>query len=231
VILAFIGICAVVYAYKGIGIRPRYGILALLTFIICSAVILAQRGATDSIFRFTRLLEVLSYAIFDVSVAGSYYADRLSDQLAPLSRVFVVLQSAVPRSGLNSQEISAARVDVIVVRAIGNSAQAESSGLPPSMPTFLYLAYGLTTALVVSLVLGLLSGWIFKSLLSRRSVLGGFFTGLFIAFLFNVYKGGDLALDFASELRRWVYLVALYFVVGLIIRGRQVSEISRGAVV
>jgi hypothetical protein len=231
VILAFIGICAVVYAYKGIGIRPRYGILALLAFVICSAVILAQRGATDSIFRFTRLLEVLSYAIFDVSVTGSYYADRLSDQLAPLSRVFVVLQSAVPRSGLNSQEISAARVDVIVVRAIGNSAQAESSGLPPSMPTFLYLAYGLTTALVVSLVLGLLSGWMFKSLLSRRSVLGGFFTGLFIAFLFNVYKGGDLALDFASELRRWVYLVALYFVVGLIIRRRQVSKISRGAVV
>ncbi|MFE5702462.1 hypothetical protein [Rhodococcus koreensis] len=231
VILAFIGVCAVVFAYKGSGIRPRYGLLAIVAFILSSAVILAQRGATDSIFKFTRMLEVLSYAIFDVSVAGSFYADRLSDQLAPLDRMLVVLQSAVPRSGLNSREISSARVDVIVVRAIGNSAQAESSGLPPSLPTFLYLAYGLTAALVVSGVLGLVCGWIYKYLLSRRSVLGGFFAGLFIAFLFNVYKGGDLALDLASESRRWLYLLALYFLAGLIVRGRWVSEGSKGAAV
>ncbi|MCZ4587521.1 hypothetical protein O4328_28195 [Rhodococcus opacus] len=229
VILAYIGVCAVVFAYKGIGIRPRYGLLALVAFILCSAVILAQRGATESIFKFTRMLEVLSYAIFDVSVAGTFYADHLSDQLAPLSRVFVVLQSAVPRSGLNSREISASRVDVIVVRAIGNSAQAESSGLPPSMPTFLYLAYGLTAAVVVSGVLGVVSGLMFKFLLSRRSVLGGFFTGLFVAFLFNVYKGGDLALDLASESRRWLYLMVLYFLVDLAIRRRRVLDFSKGA--
>lgn len=205
------------YAARGRGPRVRTLLVVAISFALASGLVLEIRASAQSQARSQSLMEAFSYSILDVDLAGSAVRPVLIPEFRSVRRVVVALSTALPGSGRRADEISASRVDVVMVKAIGNDAQAQSSGLPPSLPGFLLIGFGIFGGSVVAFALGLGMGLINRRLFRWNSNLGLFFYGLWGAFVFNSFKGGDLALDLGSELKRWLYLMILYVAVCVLI--------------
>lgn len=198
-------------------------------FLLVSSAVLGGRAEALNTKHDASFLDSVGYSIFDVSIAATQSIDQLRPQLGSLERSITALSAALPGSGGRAADISAARVDVLVVQAIGNNAQANSSGLPPSLPTSLFLGFELPYALVIALLIGLLLGFTTKLLQASNSPLSVVLFGLWGAFLFNAFKGGDLPLDVGSEARRWFYIIALYFLIKFFFHEKEQNAIGNKA--
>lgn len=197
-------------------------VLALLMLI--SAAVLGGRAQALNTTHETNFLDSVGYSIFDVSIAAAGSLDQLRPKLGSLERGLTALSAALPGSSGRAAEISAARIDVLVVQAIGTTAQAKNSGLPPSLPTSFYLGFPLPFAMLMAFLLGILTGGLTKWLSGLKSPLSTILFGLWGSFLFNVFKGGDLALDAGSEVRRWAYIIILYIVMLILTREKERSN-------
>lgn len=196
-------------------------VLVLLMFV--SSAVLGGRYEALNTHHDASFLDSIGYSIFDVSIAAAGSLEELQPQLGSTERALTALSAAVPGSGGRAADISAARVDVIVVQAIGTQAQAANSGLPPSLPTSLLLGHELVYALIIALFVGIALGGLTRVLGASNSPLSLVLFGLWGAFLFNTFKGGDLPMDMASEARRWAYVAFIYFVITFFTHKKEIS--------
>mgnify|MGYP005987137283 FL=1 len=208
-VLAFAGFAAVYYSLTGRVVSSRVVYAAFAFLLVASSFVVSIRSDDDK-FGDLDLLGSLSYAVLDASMAANGHSDELQADFASASRAVTVLSTALPNSSSSALELSEARVDVLVVQKIGNEAQATSSGIPPSLPTFLLIMAGLPLASLLAFGLGLVQSTAANFLFSRRSLFSNLMLGLFTAFVLNSFKGGDLLLDVGSEIRRWVYMAIIY---------------------
>lgn len=196
-------------------------VLVLLMFV--SSAVLGGRYEALNTHHDGSFLDSIGYSIFDVSIAAAGSLEELQPQLGSTERALTALSAAVPGSGGRAADISAARVDVIVVQAIGTQAQAANSGLPPSLPTSLLLGHELVHALIIALLVGIALGGLTRVLGALSSPLALVLFGLWGAFLFNTFKGGDLPMEMASEARRWAYVAFIYFVITFFTHKKEMS--------
>lgn len=194
-------------------------IVGVTLFVLVSSVVVSQRASSQNTAA-PGLLETLSYSVFDVAVAATSDDQRLRDAIWSAARAGTAFSSALPGSGQRAETISASRLDVLFVQSVGTAAQAASSGLPPSLPVVLEVAGGPLVGAGAGLVLGVTAGLVTTRLRAMRSDIGVLLLALWGAFIFNVFKDGDLALDLGAELRRWVYVLLLFTAVGALGRLR-----------
>lgn len=197
---------------------------AALVLALLSASVLASRAASQKQLVRGNVFDWFGYSIFDVSIAAQAAHSRLEAAFSSMSRAYTAFSTVLPGSGGNGSAIQQSRLDVIVAQSIGTSAQAASSGLPPSLPTSIWLAHGVLVGVVLGLVIGASAAAIQRVLDNRRSYLIGVYIGLWGSFVFNAMKSGDLPLDAGSEISRWIYLAALAAVLSVFLkteRGRQ----------
>ncbi|WP_157071406.1 hypothetical protein [Curtobacterium ammoniigenes] len=202
---------------------PRVVVYAIAAIALgaLSALILSARAASQNQLERGNIFDWFGYSIFDVSLALHSISARVGPAFASPSRAAAALSTLIPHAGSGGINIQSNRLDVISAQAIGNAAQAASSGLPPSLPTSLELAFGLGGAIICAIVVGLISGRLHSGLLSSESGLAGILIGFWGSFVFNGFKSGDLPLDGGSALRTCFYLVLLYWMCKLIVRGKR----------
>lgn len=208
-VLAFTGFATVKYVLTGTVMKARIVLAAFLVLMTATSFVISTRDDGQSLGDI-EVLDALSYAVLDASMAAYVHTDELQEEFSSGERALTVLSTAFPKSSASALEVSEARVDVIVVRKIGNAAQASSSGIPPSLPTFLMIVSGPIIGAIFGLGLGFLVGVVSSIFFQRRSLLSALMSGLFVAFVLNSYKGGDILLDLGSEARRWAYLALIY---------------------
>lgn len=215
-LLLVLSVVALAFSYfKVRGRTPSFksAVAVVLLILATSALVLGGRAEALKTTHDASILDTIGYSIFDVSVASQGSVDELRPVLGSIERGLTVLSAALPGSGARAADISQARIDVLVVQAIGSMAQANNSGLPPSLPTSLVLGFALPIGMFLALIVGTLLGLVTNWLSRLRKPLGVVLFGLWGAFLFNTFKGGDLLLDIGSEARRWVYILVIYLAI------------------
>lgn len=224
-VLAGIGILVLRHGLTGRSLTVRQAAAGGGAFAALSAVVLTQRAAAIGAGERAGIVEILGYSILDVSASLSLIRERVAEQIGDVDRYVPLLSSVIPTVGPNARELSEKRLDVIIARAIGTQHQAEGSGLPPSLPTALYIGYGTLTAVALMLALGLLVGWLETHLANRGSAAAVFALALLTIFVINVYKSGDIPLDLAGEARRWLYLIVGYLLCRFLVSRRAVADV------
>lgn len=219
-VLSLVALVFSFYRMRGRGPSFKSAISVLFLLMAVSTMVLGGRAEALNTAHDASILDSVGYSIFDVSVAAAESQEELRPKIGSPERALTVLSGAIPGSGARSAEISDSRIDVIVVKAIGTAAQANNSGLPPSLPTSLLLGFPLALAMLMALALGAALGLFTRWLASLESYLAVLLLGLWGSFLFNGFKGGDLPLDIGSEARRWFYIIILYGVIFVFTRGK-----------
>lgn len=224
VTLAAIGIVSARFAVTGQRLSKRAMAVGLAALLVVSGFVLGARASSGGGPQaFPRpQLQTLGYGLFDVSVGA--YSDRatLAPQYRSPDRSLAILASAVPAIGRRSATLNKERVDVITVQALGSATQANTTGFPPSMPTFLLVAFGRYFGAIFALIAGIAVGLLTRVLRTGGPAMSLFF-GLWVAFVFNDFKGGDLLLDGAAEAKRWIYLALLIGLVHLLSHRRSAA--------
>lgn len=219
VVVALLAIFAARYATSGRALSVVALGAVLAAFLGVSFWVLSTRADAQSNTQYsTNGLDILSYSIFDVSVAASLQGSDLGPILRSPQRLLTDLSTALPRLGESSDDVNDARLDVVMAQQLGNQAQAESSGLPPSLPTFLWLAYGIPLGFLIGFVLAAVAGGFATWLLRFNGQLSALAFGLYVAFLFSAFEGGDVPLVVGTELRRWIYLGVIWLLIALVMR-------------
>lgn len=182
-------------------------------FVLASVLVLNTRAVVQNTTNQASFWDTLGYGIFDVTAASSLSRNSLSSEFADPSRALTALSTALPGSGARALEISDARLDVIVARAIGNTVHAETTGLPPSLFTAIWIPFGIIWGCLLAATVALVLSSVHRVLSKSSRNAAYLFIGLFGAFVFNTLKGGDLLLDLGSEISRWGYVLMIYAVV------------------
>lgn len=190
---------------------------AAAVLAVLSASVLATRAASQNQFLRGNVFDWFGYSIFDVSIAVQAAASRLTGAFTSIPRALTAFSTVLPGSGSDASAIQQSRLDVIVAQNIGTSAQAASSGLPPSLPTSLWLAGGVVGGIAIGLFLGALAAAVQRILSGSTGYLAGVFVGLWGSFVFNALKSGDLPLDAGTEISRWIYVAVLAALLSVII--------------
>lgn len=228
-LLLILSFVALAFSYFSIrkSTPPLKVVVALFVLLmLISTAVLGGRAQALNTTNDTNFLDSVGYSIFDVSIAAVQSLEQLRPEIGSFERGLTTLSAALPGSGGRSAEISAARIDVIVVQAIGTAAQAKSSGLPPSLATSLFLGFALPYAMLIAMALGIIIGFITRWLAGQTSPLAFMLYGLWGSFLFNAFKGGDFTLDVGSEARRWVYVITLYAVISIVMRDKESQRVG-----
>jgi hypothetical protein len=213
--LAAMAIAGALFVLRRVHLRLRALFIGIALLLLVSGVVLSKRApqSPGSVNASHGQIAKLGYSIFDVSMAAWRQRSILEPQFSSTGRAAHVLFSAVPAFGPRQSTLNDTRVDVMTVRAVGTATQAGTTGLPPSLPTFALIAFGPLLAILFGFLSGSFAGavatWLGSSVTPARAL----FFGLWVAFVFNDFKGGDPLVDFATEAKRWMYLgVLLLFV-------------------
>ncbi|MDT0223430.1 hypothetical protein [Gordonia sp. AC31] len=190
-----------------------FEVVGLLGFVVTVSILLLRLrpGYAEEPF-LLRVMKILDYAVLNVSAGLQVRTPYVHIEIFNLERAWTIIRSLLPVGRPSAEDLSEARLDVVVAQTIGSSAQGATSGLPPSMPTALMMMAGPVFGVVLAFLLGFAGSMLTQALLRRDSVVAGLFFGLSLSFIFNAYKGGDVILDLVGEIRRFGY-------VGLIVLG------------
>lgn len=210
--LIIIGISAVVFTEQKKYLRARHAVVGVLVMMVLTSYVYAGRsvGSAGRENFAVQSLTTLSYGLFDVGTGAWLARDDLSESYVSSDRILEILKSYTPRLGAGRVQLEDERLDVVTVRAIGRNSSAYTTGLPPSLPIWLIVGYGIPVGVLLSAGLGCVAALVTRSLLVTRRVWAPMGFGLWSAFLFNVFKDGDIVLNLGAEVRRIVYLTILY---------------------
>ncbi len=192
--------------------RVRYAIAGAALALVASVWVLNVRadlagtGGTEQ-----SVTNALSYSVVDVATTLRPMRAQLATAYTDPSRLPIFLTEAIPLTSVNSaEEINAARVDVITARYVLGYSAGSDTGLPPSLPTYNWISFGVLIGAVLIFLQGLLLGWFVRWLGRRRSPFGIVAYGVGAAFLINLSKDGDLLANASGEAKRLFYLAAVY---------------------
>jgi hypothetical protein len=210
--LAAIAIAGATYGAGGRRMRLRTVGAAIVVFLaISSAILVSREGAHNSPGQdaVVAQLRTLGYGMFDVSLAVWAERETLGAAYREVGRVQPIASLSLPFVGRRATDISEIRYDVMTARVIGGAAHVDRSGFPPSFPTAAVVAVGPLAAVGLGLMGGIVAVVAATALGRRRHAYASLFLGLWYAFVFNAYKDGDVLLNAAAELKRWVYVAVL----------------------
>ena len=199
--------------------RPlRARLLALIAFlgILVSFHIVKLRSyhADASFVTFSKLL---SYNVFDVSMATLSSSGALGARIVSPDRWLGLLLSIFPFVGPSPTEISRYNLDFLIVQEIGTSIQARTTGFPPGLPTaVLLMTHSIFLAVLLAAIIGGLIGHLASWLTTRSSIAATVAYAFLMAFTFEVFKSGDLAATLAAYAKTGLYLSAAYIAASLL---------------
>jgi hypothetical protein len=214
VTLGAIGIVGGHYGTRGKRVRLRDIAVGVAVLLALSSAVLSTRSPTTyQSGSLQQQLRTLGYGIFDVTLGAWEHRDTLGPEFRGTGRTVRFGSSLVPGFGRRMSSLSADRVDVMTARALGSAAQVNTTGLPPSLPAYLLVAFGPVLPLLLALAGGLASGAFWDLLRSHGGAVASLFVGLWCAFVFNDFKDGDLVVNLVGEIKRWAYVVVVIVVV------------------
>jgi uncharacterized membrane protein len=188
VTLGAIGIVGGHYRTRGKRLRLRDLAIGVGVLLALSSVVLSRRStpayASGGV---QQQLTILGYGAFDVTLGSWEHRDTLGPEFRSARRTVRLGSSLIPGFGRRMSALSADRVDVMTARTLGSAAQVNTTGLPPSLPAYLLVAFG-------------------PVLPSRDGAVASLFVGLWCAFVFNDFKDGDPVVNFVGEIKRWAYV-------------------------
>lgn len=187
--------------------KIRHIAVFALSGLVISTAVLAVRASVSGNTSGS-VAQSITYSVLDATTSA-LRSPELPVQFGDAGRVSTGLAVAVPGPWTDGQTVHDARVDVMVVRAIGNPAQAASSGIPISLPGFLLVYPGFVAAAPIVLVVGYVIGRVDRRF--YRRVAGRWLPlyGLWACGVFTVFKDGDILLGVGAELRRTAYIAGL----------------------
>jgi hypothetical protein len=145
------------------------------------------------------LSQLLSYNIFDVSMATLAAPGDLGAKIDSPNRWWQLLTSTLPFIGPSPTEISRYNLDFLIVQQVGTADQARTTGFPPGLPTALLLMTGtVLLAIFLAVILGALLGNVSGRLVSRSGAQATLAYAFLMAFTFEAFKSGDLAATLAA---------------------------------
>lgn len=207
VTLGAIGIVGAHYGRPGKRLRLRDLLIGVGVLLALSSVVLGTRSTpTYTNSRVQKQLRILGYGIFDVTLGASEHRDTLGPEFRSVRRTVRLGSSLIPGFGRRLSSLPADRVDVMTARTLGSAAQVNTTGLPPSLPAYLLVAFGPVLPLLLALAGGLASGAFWDLLRSRDGAVASLFVGLWCAFVFNAFKDGDPVVNLVGEIKRWAYV-------------------------
>lgn len=209
-VVGVLSVFAVRYWVNRRSIRVVEALTFCVAFLVLSLSVLKLRPGYAREPLALEVLKILDYAVANVAAGLNLRAQFVDFHVYTRERVGVLLLSGVPGLKPSAGEISESRLDVVVARTIGSSAQASSTGLPPSLPISMTMLFGVMGAFIALSCIGFTFGLFSNCLLSMGSSISGVYYGLIVAFAFNAFKGGDLVLDLVGEIRRWAYVGVIY---------------------
>jgi hypothetical protein len=214
VTLGAIGIVGGHYGPRGKRLRLRDLAIGVGVLLALSSVVLGTRSTPSyTSSRVQQQLRILGYGTFDVTLGAWGHRDTLGPEFRSVRRTVRLGSSLIPGFGRRTSALAADRVDVMTVRALGSAAQVNTTGLPPSLPTYLLVAFGPLLPLLFAFAGGLASGALWDLLRSRGGAAASLFVGLWCAFVFNDFKDGDLVVNLVGEAKRWAYVGVVVLVV------------------
>lgn len=219
-LLSILGAWVIAY-YSGRKISPSAVVVGVLFFIIVSVPILSQRpgGETPGASTVERYSRIAGYSVLDAALAARQEPNEIRTKLQEPSRWVDFPQYMVPsalRPGGASLE--SRRMDLYVAQSLGNQAQ-QTSGLPTTYITELWIYGGVLAVIVVSLAAGAALGGVHRRLVSstnsRSSPSNLLWYCFTVTVAFTYFKDGDILTTAVGSVREATYLGAVLLLCGV----------------
>jgi hypothetical protein len=163
------------------------------------------------------LSQLLSYNVFDVSMATLSSSGPLGARIISPDRWLGLLLSVFPFVGPSPTEVSRYNLDFLVVQEIGTSLQARTTGFPPGLPTaFLLMTGSVFVAVLLAAIIGGLIGHLTRRLTTRSSIGTALAYAFLMAFTFEIFKSGDVAATLAAYAKTGLYFTTAYIAAGFL---------------